>query len=411
MGKNEDRSNNLKKYTRELREQVQNYNILSKKGIRSLQTKFHLSKDDIKRIEDLAVENCLKAKQLYLDGDWDNAIKTIEEGMNKSPLNRKIIEQHIIILYEKNKIFSTENDDESMIQLLLKRLFRVDKLLFLRLKNRYRNIKKIKKKTLLMLLIPLFILILLPILYFASINKGKDNNEISPPPRVVANGEIFVEFDNHIFNDMKLEVLKSVMSRSKDNFLYNLQFSLSSEDYNIKQITGYIEWYDNKKNLIYSEEFQTDTNVEYFLHEQITYNYTKTSLRQSPNLFFVSIKLQDVEQVDGKERTDLKLITLDLESKTNLVDFYEYSIEIIQGVISNYISTVIIVHNRSDKSIKNLIGQLVWLDNNDMELHSNYMNFIDSEDVPLKSKERRTLFNIIEIENDITPNYRIVIIP
>ncbi len=331
--------------------------------------------------------------------------------MNKSPLNRKIIEQHIIILYEKNKIFSTENDDESMIQLLLKRLFRVDKLLFLRLKNRYRNIKKIKKKTLLMLLIPLFILILLPILYFASINKGKDNNEISPPPRVVANGEIFVEFDNHIFNDMKLEVLKSVMSRSKDNFLYNLQFSLSSEDYNIKQITGYIEWYDNKKNLIYSEEFQTDTNVEYFLHEQITYNYTKTSLRQSPNLFFVSIKLQDVEQVDGKERTDLKLITLDLESKTNLVDFYEYSIEIIQGVISNYISTVIIVHNRSDKSIKNLIGQLVWLDNNDMELHSNYMNFIDSEDVPLKSKERRTLFNIIEIENDITPNYRIVIIP
>ncbi len=409
MLRDNDNTENLKKYTRELRELIEDYNVLSLKELNKLQNKNILSSDDIEIIENMALESFDKAKDDFDNGDWDQAISKIEDAMCKSPFNKEILKLHFEIITEKNKIFKSDNDDNITTDLLLKRIIQIDKGLY----NKLRKVNRVKKNIKINKLWFFALLILIPIFFiFRSLNyKEQKVNAQSLKANQKLFGEILVKTNNmpHT-SEPEIEIVNSDLIRNKNNFLYRLDYSLKSQKENIIYIEGIIHWLNIYGNEIYSEDFKTPKNIEYFLNEEITFTHIKTSQRESPNLDSVLIEITKIISSPGKERDILKEVIVTKQNGiTSKITIYEASYIITEGVISNYLSLVLIIKNRGREPIKQLNGSIIWTDELNNILTEIPVKLLTRSEVPIEANEQRLFFKTIEINSAISSKYKIVI--
>lgn len=400
----------IKKYTRELRNLIENEKLLTLSDFKSIQSKYVLSKDDIDKVEDIAIKSYEEAKSNYDFGNWDTALSSIEEAFYKSPFNIEILVLYCKILIENNK-FSEKDDLSEKINPILGRLNQVDKKEFNKIKN---IIKSDKKKINKIVFIPLIIVPILLIIFIIKIS-GTEKEFVEQEyifKDAIVNGEIPVTIDskNHT-SEIKIDILKSKLDSSSRNFLYNLQFLIHSEKENLVEINGEIIWLDRSDNVIFSEPFYAGDKNEYYLNEKIPVTYSKNTLINSLDLYNIIIKIDSIISLPGRDRANLSDIQFKLpDGIYRDLSFKQGEFYFTEGVVSNYLSITIILTNNDIKPLNTLKGNIVWLDDYDIVKTSNTIDFITGDDIVLNTNESRKLHKTIELNGDVTSKYILEIV-
>lgn len=411
MDKQEDNTEVIKKYTRELRNYIENDGMLLLNELKQLQEKYVLTRDDIDKVEDIAIKLFEKAKTDYDFGDWDSALTNIEEAAYKSPFNLELLILHIQILIENNKISEKNNNYAEQIEPLLKRLQQVDKKEFKNISNsiKQNNKKKINKLWLLLLL-----LLIIP-LFFIFISKNNNKNTIILPKPLVnqapINGIIPVNIKKLVHpSELHLDIIESKLNIGSNNFLYTLKFEVSSAKENLIQVHGDIIWFDRNGLEIFRDVFIAGKSEEFFINEKIPVIYNKSSLRGDPDLYDIEVKINEIISLPGRERDELDEIEYILpDGQYRELLFKKAKYTITEGVISNYLSLSLIVENRDSRPIKELLGSIIWVDDYDIVHSKNELILITTDDITLLSGAKRTIHKTIELDKNITPDYKIEI--
>lgn len=408
MAKKSNNPEQLKKYTRELRDLIDSYKILSVSEINKLKKKYNISEEDESQLSLIIDKKINEANSYYEYGEWQKAVESVEEANYKDPFNREVIVLYYRICREKSSVLGSKPDDEKIMELLLKRLSIVDRNLYKKIIKEEKEKKEFKLNKLwflLLLLLVIPIIILIP-------RKNKPEN--GPQTRSTefkhsANREIRVKYNKlHHPSNLKILVEKSILEGFKNNYFYTLQFHLSSSDQNITKVKGNIIWYNHNNIEIFRDTFISQKGVEYYLNEKIPFSYFKTSQRESPDLDSLHIEVTNIESGPGRERTDMKEVdTLVSGGKTHKLSIKEAEYLITEGVTSRYLSLTLIIYNTGNKTINELKGNIEWFDEYEITQTEKVIEIIKNIDMPLKAGENRTIHKVFEIERDITDYYRI----
>ncbi len=399
----------IKHYTLELRELIDNDVVLSIQDINKLQKKYNISKSDLEKVENIALNHYQNAQENFVNGNWDNAFISIEEAIYKSPINIKILELYYNILNESSSFYGSEESNAKSLNLLLMRVKKVNKKLFKKLlksKEKDKTNKKnfnFKKKYLFFLIV-----LIIPLPFF--LTKKPENKVLTEYQRTtfLPPGEILVEIKplRHTAQPV-ISVIESRISGTEDNFVYNLLFNVKSEKENITFLKGSIHWYDKKGSEIVTDEFESIKGNEYFLNELIPFSYMKNSHREFPSISKIVIEIKQIETLKGRERTEGKNIyTIFSGGFQDRIEVSENRFLITEGVTTNYLSLVLTVKNLQNKEISILNGDIEWIDDYNIVKSRININFISVKELPVKAKEKRVLFKTFEI-SEITDNYRI----
>lgn len=410
MDKKSNNPEQLKKYTRELRDLIDSYKVLSVNEISKLKKKYSLSEEDETQLSTIIDRKINEANRHYEYGEWQKAVEAIEEANYKDPFNKEVIILYYNICKEKSAILGSSADDQQIMNLLLKRLSMVDKNLYKKIvktKNEKSSRSKISKMWFLLLL-----LLIIPIVIILPGKGQPDTRELlNDPTNFQHNGkrEITVSYKglNHP-SAIKLVVKKSILEGFKNNFFYTLLFQLSSSEQNITRIEGKLLWYNYENSLIFEEEFSTQNGIEYYLNEVIPFSYFKTSQRVSPDLDSVHIEITKIESNPGKKRENTKPVECLVSGiKSHKISIEEAGYQITEGVSSRYLSLILILHNTGNKPLVELKGDIEWVDNYDLTTIYKKINLIKKMDMPLEPGDKRTVYKVLELDDDITDSYRI----
>lgn len=396
----------IKKYTAELRVLLEAENILTTGIITTLQEKYKLSPEDILIVESLATSFYKSAKSDFEFGNWDKALTHIEEALYKSPINLDNLELYFLIVTDSRKLLGDESKDQTNLDLILKRIQRIDKKIYHKLSKQIKTERKSFNKLwylTILLLIPLFFM-------FKSINTKKNivpNKVFSPQLKP---GEILV--DTKILRhpaQLVIDIVESKLESTLDSYIYNLKFYLSSEKKNITSVKGNIIWYDISGIKIYSEKFESPKRTEYYINEMIPITFKKSSHRDSPSIDKIIIEITAIESTKGIERGDLqKIETIFPVGKQWDLIIEEEKYLMTEGVTKNYLTLNLIVKSSDIRDITTLNGRIEWVDTYDIVVSSSNINFINKDDIPLDNKYYKIIYKTFEI-GQITPNYRIKI--
>lgn len=410
MEKETNNSEIIKKYTREINTLLENDGLLTHKELIKIHEKYELNKDDLDKVEDIAIKFYEKAMSDYDFGNWDSALSNIELAFKKSPFNIEILILYCKILIENSK-FSDTNQLQ-VLESVLSRLQQIDKKEYIKLKkvlktNKKRGFNKLFLLFLLILFIPIFF-ILKP---HTTKQKILSNPQYIPEKKPI-NGEIPITIQNKFHpSNLKIKIIKSKLESSNTNFLFNLQFLISSDKENILEVKGDIIWLDKNSSIIYSEPFTAGDNKEFYINELIPVTYTKSSLRGEPDLYDVIIKINEITSLPGKERSGLKEIEYTLPSGIfRKLSFKQGEFNLTEGVVSKYLSFTIIITNDDNKDINNLSCNIVWIDDYDIIQTSNSLDLITNNDIKLEPNESRIIHKTIELNDDITQDYKLEVV-
>lgn len=407
MEKETNNSEGIKKYTREIRTLLENEGLLTLNELKQIHEKYVLGKDDLDKVEDLAIKLYEKAKSDFDFGSWDSALSNIEAAFYKSPFNIEILVLYCKTIIESRN-FSEKKKEQIPLEPILLRLQQVDKREYTNIKK---SIKESNNKSFNKLFLLFLLLLLIPIFLVLKENFIKDDIAISPKynmERQLVNGEVPITIKNKTHPaDLNINVVKSKLESGSRGFLYNLQFTISSEKENLLQVKGDIIWLNRSGNTIFSEPFIAGDTQEYFLNETIPVSYNKNSLSNNPDLFEVIIKINEIISLPGRLRPELKEIQYTIPNgKYRKLNFKQGEYIITEGVVSNYLSLTIILTNSDTTDISHLSCNILWYDDYDIVQTSNTLELISKDDIKLKMKESRTIHKTIELKGDITPNYK-----
>lgn len=407
MDKKSNNPENIKKYTFELRELVDNSDLLTPEMVKKLQKKFDLSDDELLKIEVLVDKKIAEAENYYDYGEWNKAIDSIEEASYKAPFNKRILKLYYKIINEKISILGEKPGEESIVKNILNRINLTDRFLYKKLLKERKGKNKVNR-ALLFLLIPV---IIVPI-YFILPRKVKTVDNIPKKDILTSRiGKRDIEVKYIPINSrssIKIELKESLLDGTKDNFLYKLKFFLYSEDENIINVKGDINWLNFNQEVIYKESFSSQKDLEYYIEEKIPVSYSKTSHRLSPDFYSVKIEITDSVTAPGKKRGKLREIkTLNSGSNTLKLSVNEANFIITRGVTSNFLSLTLLLSNNSSDTINFLSGDLEWVDDYNSVVFSRSITLISKDDIPLEPNKRLLKSIIIELDKDITPNYRV----
>ena len=403
MAKNVEDPEALKKYIHELREILENEVILDSKKINNLKDKYQLTVSDIEKINNLAEESFSKATEAFEYGEWDKALTLIEEALFKSPLNTDFLKLYFKIVTESRKLLGVQSKDQVNLELILKRIQKLNTKMYKELKKEQLILKnKISKKWLLLLLvlIPIFIL-------FIPIKKTESSNLTNTYVSKLPPGEILV-YKNILrhTSQLKIDVLESKVKSSNSSFIYNLNFYVFSEVENIIKIEGNIEIYDKNNIVLYKSDIESPNGIEYFKNEKIPFKITLNSFRDSPNFGNVKININSIQSSKGQDREDKKKIQLLLPLNKNWkIDLQENLFLRTKGVTKEYLTIDFIFFNNSKYKIKKMTGYFEWMDEYNIVKESVFLTLIDYTDLPVEQNSKRITKKTFEIKN-ITDNYR-----
>ncbi|QEN03252.1 hypothetical protein EW093_00540 [Thiospirochaeta perfilievii] len=410
MSKKSNNPDAIKKYTRDLRDKFEAEEILSSKEIENLQKKYNLSLEDLSIIKKLADDSYIKAKENFELGDWDNSISNIEESIYKCPLEIEYLELYFNILLEKNKLLGDDKTDSQNIDLVLKRVANISKLHYYKLKKQTKEKVKFNKKILLFLIIPVVIVLFILFILFSPTKKEDiktvfNNNypELNPD-------EVVTEIDIvHHKSKLQLEVIKSKLSGDINSFLYQLQFYVFSELDNITEVSGQIEIYDRSSMILYTEDFHSPKDTNYFLNEKIPFSINVNSHRNIPNIKSVKIKVDKIVSTKGVEREVGEVVDIILpNNRLWKLTLNETDYKITKGVVNNYLTIGLLLTNSDSSKINYIDGSLQWLDEYNLVTEEVDIILIDNQDIPLERNSSRLIKKTIEIKN-ITSTYRVKI--
>lgn len=408
MAKKSNNPEQLKNYTRELRDLIDSYNALSLTEINKLKKKHNINEDDESQLSMIIDKKITEASNFYEYGEWKKAVDSIEEANYKDPFNKEVILLYYKICREKSSILGSKPDDNKTMELLLKRLSILDRNLYKKILSSEKKNKDVKLNKLWFLLL---LLLIIPVIIILPDKKdrGSDATVNVTDFRHTANREISIKYKKlHHPSNLKIVVKKSVLEGFKENYFYTLQFHLSSTEENITKVEGELYWYNHEGIKIYQDSFTTQKGIEYYLNEIIPFSYFKNSQRESPDLDYVDIEITNIESNPGKERSNLKEIDTQVSGlQTHKLSIMEAEYKITEGVTSRYLSLILIIHNTGREAINELKGNIEWIDNYDMTLSVKKIDFIKNIDMPLDSGEKRTIYKVFEINSEITENYKI----
>ncbi|MGL1891730.1 MAG: hypothetical protein OCD02_08885 [Spirochaetaceae bacterium] len=406
MDKKSNNSNNLKSYTRELRDLVLNNKITSLNDLTILKNKHKLEVEDLDKIDELANLNYDSAKNDFEFGDWNKALTNIEEAMYKTPFNSNILELYYMILAEKNRVIGDDSTDLESLDLVIKKIKIVDKKLYRKLKklNNNKVKKKIKKLWLLIFLLPIIIMLFVIFVPKQSNNittNYSTNSNLSP-------GEIKTEVKKFYHtSEPHIVIIESKMNQGTNNFLHELSFEVVSETENILYLEGFVKWFDKDNNILINEKFSTPQLIEYYKNETIPFSITKSALRNSPNISLILIEITKIESAPGKEREKLKplefILPINIKRK---IEIHEIEYTITTGVTSNYLTFAVLLSNKSKEQINIFEGQLEWYDEFNILKYAKNIKLMTKKDLPLKFGEKRVIYKIFELDGVVTQNYR-----
>ncbi len=413
MDKKSNNPQGIKKYAGELRDLLEADNILTTKQLITLQEKYELSPDDVLKVELLAATSYESAKSDFEYGNWDKAFTNIEEALYKFPVNLDYLELYFLIVIESRKLLGDESKDQTNLDLILKRIQKIDKKVYKKLSKKIKTvkIKKTEKQSFNKLWL-LTILLVIPIFFiFKSIGTEPGykipNQEFTPQ---LDPGEIFV--DTKIIRHPSqpvINVVESNIEGTLNSFIYTLKFYISSEIENLTSVKGNIIWYDKAGIKIYSEEFTSPKHTEYYLNEMIPISFIKSSLRDKPSIDKVIIEIETIESMKGIEREELtKIDTIFPIGRSWDLVIEEENYLITEGVTKNYLSLNLLLKNSDIREITRLKGQIEWIDEYNIVVSSSNINFISIDDIPLNNKFYRVINKTFEV-SELTPDYRIKI--
>ncbi len=410
MDKESNNPENFKRYTRELRDQLDDNKVLSVKEITNLQKKYDLNEDELGKLETISYKKLDDAKTYFDYGDWDKALSSVEEAMYKNPFNREILTLHYQIQLEKDSLLGETDSGKQLLEILLKRVHQVDRSLYKKFiqSQKERNKKSPNKLWLISLTLLIIPIILLLPKKEAVVNVAPTYIN-SKEYNTIGNREIPTRYKiKRSTAELTLNVRKSVLEGNKNNFYYTLNFLLQSEKENIIYVNGVINWLNRDEDILYSETFSTPDNFEYYLNEVLPVSYVKTSLRQSPQLDSIFIEITDIKTKIGKERKSINSVeTLLSGAPHHRLQVDEALFYITKGVTANYLSITFIITNNYKKDIKSLNGDLEWLDEYNLTKNTTPITLLSNLDIPIEPEEKRVIHKILELSSEIEQNYRL----